>query len=172
MPTATTVSDFTLLNLGPLTTTFTAPSSCATATASRFGLGYAEVPFYGSMRSEQCGMDRYMYTGSDTACYPSASAHNANYMSAYAARPFRYPIQYHSPGNACPAGWTTAATMTVDTDNKKTVSFEYDEAIHSFFMRQQAYYYHANFIIGIMPAVSIFVDALGPGETGVACCPR
>ncbi|KAH6680072.1 hypothetical protein F5X68DRAFT_263732 [Plectosphaerella plurivora] len=155
MPTATVIDEFWLVNLGPLTTTFTAPSSCVTASASRFGIGLADAPFYGSQLSEECGLGRYMYTGSDTACLP-------------------YPLPYHSPGNACPSGWTTAATMTVDADGEKTVSFDYDPAITSAFLEQQENRNpdaDADFVMRVMPPVSIFVEALGLGETGIACCP-
>lgn len=73
-------------NAGPLTTTFTAPSSCATAT----GL-YQIWP----------ELDRYYYEqgplGSRTECYPSG----------YDAS----PSQHYSPG-LCPSGYTPACSST------------------------------------------------------------
>lgn len=171
MPTATTISQYPLVNLGPLTTTFTAPSSCATATASRFGLGVSVAPFWGSLRSEQCGPEQQLYTGSDTACFPSASARNDIFLSAQ-NRPWEnYPVRYHFPGNACPSGWTTALAMTAGG----TTSFEYDAAISSVFFSPQTYYsrhHDGAILMGGLPAVSILGDALAPGETAVGCCPR
>lgn len=78
-------------NAGPLTTTFTAPSSCTTAT----GL-YQIWP----------GTDRYFYEqgplGSRTECFPSGYDPS--------------PSQYYSPG-LCPSGYTPACSSTEISSN-------------------------------------------------------
>lgn len=85
-------------NAGPLTTTFTAPSSCATAT----GL-YQIWP----------ESDRYYYEqgplGSRAECFPSG--YNAS------------PSQHYSPG-LCPSGYTPACSST-DVISGKTTETAY-----------------------------------------------
>lgn len=85
-------------NAGPLTTTFTAPSSCATAT----GL-YQIWP----------ETDRYYYEqgplGSRTECFPSG----------YDAS----PSQHYSPG-LCPSGYTPACSST-DIISSRTTETAY-----------------------------------------------
>lgn len=71
-------------NIGPLTTTFTAPSSCATAT----GL-YQIWPSHGTYYYQQGPLL------SRPECYPSG----------YEAE----PSQYYSPG-VCPSGYTAACS--------------------------------------------------------------
>lgn len=85
-------------NAGPLTTTFTAPPACATAT----GL-YLIWPGIGEYHYQQGPL------GSRTECFPSA----------YDASPSRY----YSPG-LCPSGYTPACSST-DIISSRTTETAY-----------------------------------------------
>lgn len=103
-----TFSVFTIAesNLGPLTTTFTPPSTCFSTTAfpatgggedvTGAGLAYAET--YLQIVSNQA-----------TSCYPS----NYGY--------FGVSTNYFSPGLVCPSGYSTGGLLT--TSNGETLGY-------------------------------------------------
>ena len=76
MPTSS-FSSFSLSNLGPLTTTFTAPSSCATQ--SNVMLAYTELPFAPYWASSCPNM-----YGTSGDCHPSGTVYD-EIVSSYAA---------------------------------------------------------------------------------------
>ncbi|CAH0043531.1 unnamed protein product [Clonostachys solani] len=91
----------TAVNLGPLTTTFTAPSPCATESGFRF-FQYVDASnssLKRAMGASSCGIRT---VGS---CMPSGDGIDRirNTMTKQ--------WWYYSPGVACPLGWTTAGTL-------------------------------------------------------------
>ncbi|KAF5711555.1 hypothetical protein FMUND_8950 [Fusarium mundagurra] len=112
MPTSTEFFGVTAHNLGPLTTTFTAPSACATGTDHH-------VIVNGSAPSEvwgqpTCGLkDR-------GSCMPSGKSYDS--LRSVTTPLNRAWYHYYSPGIACPSGWTTAGNIVKDGDSSLSAS--------------------------------------------------
>ena len=111
MPSVTSLSQFTLQNLGPLTTTFTAPSSCATLqpAVALARTQQPSVPYW----LEDC--DELDDTLED--CRPSGKAYFdlVDRDGDDATAPVKV-IPYFSPGLICPESWTTAGVAVKDAD--------------------------------------------------------
>ncbi|KAK1721309.1 hypothetical protein CaCOL14_007510 [Colletotrichum acutatum] len=161
MPTPT-LSGTTLVNLGPLTTIWTAPASCATsvptpALARRFDPGVAYW-------QETCQVDRDPFDD----CMPSGSAMNLEYHSRRTSTQ-RFLLHF-SPGSQCPSGWVTAGygvrnemsshslsgvfadpTLTIDAGTTTSVASEIKPTFEL--------------------AANLFMSAMEPSETVIACCP-
>ncbi|RSL56258.1 hypothetical protein CEP53_006837 [Fusarium sp. AF-6] len=105
MPSLTEYFGYGITNFGPLTTTFTAPSSCATETTDR--IYYANS----SNLAIQFGNPKCQggYVGD---CFPSGSAYD-DYVTSYWERPIHAKYPYFSPGLVCPHGWTTVGTFAL-----------------------------------------------------------
>ncbi|KAM0433304.1 hypothetical protein ACHAPT_004180 [Fusarium lateritium] len=103
MPSLTEYFGHTITNFGPLTTTFTAPSSCAAQTTGRIMFANASnlAQHFGN---PTCGGG---YVGE---CIPSGSAYD-DYVSTYWETPVHAWYPYHSPGLVCPSGWSTVGTF-------------------------------------------------------------
>jgi hypothetical protein len=133
-------------NLGPLTTTWTMPSTCLEAT----DLAFRDLTF--SVAALDLGPQRWSsecYTVSiaDSRCYPPASDQrqfSTPAMTTFTASP---DVYFHSPGIHCPAAWTTALVQEGPRpyENGGLVTEEIK---------------------------SIMQTRMGPGETLVICCPR
>jgi hypothetical protein len=152
---ATSTSGYTLTNIGPLTTTFTAPASCATAYQIRIAPVDDPANFLGL--AADCN-----YLAPDD-CHPYGSVLNSIVSSARVANPISANIlEYQSPGLVCPSGWATvgAATKLSPTSTSISgalnVSGEVPNNVSEFFP----------------PYLDVFLDALDPSETAIACCPR
>lgn len=152
MPTATSLSGHDLTNVGPLTTTFTAPATCSTdyqivvaLTADPAGL---QLP-------AQCDWLPL------ADCNPSGSAIRSISSSAGGSNPTaRQIIVYHSPGLVCPSGWATvgAAAKLNPTSTSISGAFHQPDVIPN----------GTSWVQGL----DAFLAALDPGETAVVCCPR
>ncbi|KAF4636553.1 hypothetical protein G7Y89_g1531 [Cudoniella acicularis] len=144
---------FSLTNNGPLTTTFTAPASCSTAYETM--LGVATDPSliqWGAQCEWQPPAD----------CNPSGSVIQSIDSSAEGGNPTAgMIIVYHSPGLVCPYGWATvgAAAKPNPTSTSISGAFNQSDAI-------------LGSSLGFFePELDVFLAALDPGETAVACCP-
>ncbi|EEY16863.1 conserved hypothetical protein [Verticillium alfalfae VaMs.102] len=105
MPTATWALDFDLINLGPLTTTFTAPPEC-TLPVQGVGLGPdAYEPDY-ILWNQQCDI---VSAGN---CLPSGSAMDNDYNSRTGQPNQGYQLYYYSPAAACPVDWKTVGLVS------------------------------------------------------------
>ncbi|KAK7217781.1 hypothetical protein V2G26_005784 [Clonostachys chloroleuca] len=148
---------YTLTNLGPLTTTFTAPSSCATNSDN--------LVWYSRFDSTVTGIGRDRYLGQETcrdgvtrgACAPSGEAID----KLVSASPSSSNIWYHSPGIACPSGWTTAGTLKGGAEPTGSGIFN-QEAITPWGNESS---YQAIFL------PQLFANALGNDEAMAMCCP-
>lgn len=95
MPSATSLPGLSLSNLGPLTTTYTAPASCATQ-AVQTVLVYKDVP--GALFMDlSCDKD-VSYDG----CFPSGSAFDKQDTRSIIT-PGITTLLYYSPATACPS---------------------------------------------------------------------
>jgi hypothetical protein len=155
MPTATTLSGARLINNGPLTTTFTAPSSCSTDYAILIGLATEPTIFEWIA---QCN-----YT-SPADCNPSGAALQSLVTANQAGDPTGgFVLVYHSPGVVCPAGWATVGAAVKASPSSLSISgaFNVSSAVPT--GAQDSFFENG---------LDVFLDALDPGETAVLCCPR
>ncbi|KAJ5437802.1 uncharacterized protein N7458_008800 [Penicillium daleae] len=107
MPSITITDGYTFSNWGPLTTTFTAPASCATATGNYMIGAKFEVPCF--LFQAQCSTDGFfgcVLTG--TASVQQTLDRNPSAM---------YHPEYFSPGLYCPSGWATEGIAARDANN-------------------------------------------------------
>jgi len=155
MPTATSLSGYSLTNNGPLTTTFTAPASCSTAYLT--GVGLATDPAFFPWVA-QCEW----LPPAD--CNPSGSAIQSIDSAAEGGSPTAGMILvYHSPGLVCPSGWVTAGVATKLNPTSTSISGAFN----------QSDLIPTDTRFGFFePELDVFLDALDPGETVVVCCPR
>lgn len=154
MPTVSTLSELTFSNLGPLTTTFTAPSSCSTIDSGFTAVAYKQ-DVTAILYDTSCEVE---YDGWD--CYPEGSAPSPTVTTVNLADTFKYT--YFSPGIYCPSGWKTVGVASRDGDKPVTSSgaFANDTVIPTH-------------IAGVFPnAANVLMQALDPSETAVLCCPR
>ena len=90
--------------LGPLTTTFTAPSSCSTAVQS---CSTCNVAWQGQQCYASSSAGSTIYGVEDnTGCWPSTSSF------AGTKTPPLHGWGFYSPGLICPTGYTTACYAT------------------------------------------------------------
>ncbi|KAI6749813.1 hypothetical protein HG531_007078 [Fusarium graminearum] len=153
MPTATEFWGFNAHNLGPLTTTFTAPPSCATGTDHHVFVNASEpVRIFGV---PTCGP----MTFGD--CIPSASSWESIHEQTTEFVQGQYA--YFSPGLACPSGWSTVGTLAHggDGDNKASASGALESPDWDEFM-------HPNYL----HPTEFWLGLLEPSETLAYCCPR
>jgi hypothetical protein len=155
----TTLYDLEFTNLGPLTTTFTLPRSCMTLTDRQVApTDTPYIPHY----HETCALDRPPLG----ACFPSGSAIDERIRGE--PRPDRrYAfLAYHSPGNICPSGWTTAGAAAKDDAGSVTsaggvfTATEFPGPEGTPVTEPQA-----------VPFVHIVSEGIEAGETGILCCP-
>ncbi|KAF3352538.1 GPI-anchor transamidase [Verticillium dahliae VDG1] len=158
MPTTTWASDFDLVNLGPLTTTFTAPPEC-TLPVQGVGLGPdAYEPDY-ILWNQQCDI---VTAGN---CLPSGSTMDDDYNSRTGQPNRGYQLYYYSPAAACPADWKTVGLVSRANDGSLSYSGVFDP---SWVTRPEA---SVTTKTVFNPLVHRWANALGPQETGIACCP-
>lgn len=160
MPTASTIEGNPLFNLGPLTSTWSAPSSCVTNgfnTALALAINPDDGVYYDTFFS--CGSE--VWEAMDE-CFPNGE----EYMSIVDENENRAAATFgghyfHSPGLECPEGWFTAgaATMNGDGDVEKTGTM-FDvfatKSVDDIFQK---------------PFAQRFADGLDADETGLWCCP-
>ena len=109
MPNVTSLSQYALQNLGPLTTTFTAPASCATLQPA-VALARTQYPWQ-AFWSEEC--DEVDDSLAD--CRPSGRAFFDIYADDAGSRPVQ-AIPYFSPGLHCPDSWITAGVAVKNAE--------------------------------------------------------
>ncbi|KAJ5824639.1 hypothetical protein N7447_006979 [Penicillium robsamsonii] len=156
MPTASTLSGYTFSNWGPLTTTFTAPTSCATVTRNVGAGQSASFPLY--YFGEECSS---VY---DWSCAPTGTITSLppRYTSPDLTPQSEMQGSYFSPGLYCPSGWATVGLASRDGDKPVTSSGAVSP-------------------IGPVPThftfpfrnnrANVFMQMLEPNETAVWCCP-
>ncbi|KAL2131160.1 hypothetical protein VTI74DRAFT_5447 [Chaetomium olivicolor] len=151
MPTVTSFANFVVSNLGPITTTFTAPASCTT---EQLVVGFSASPLDDIWQTD-CGP----LAGSVGQCRPSGAGIDAFYSRNYlSASPGL--LSYYSPGIVCPAGWTTAGVTSRNTDGSPGSA----SGVFNFPAPTKT-----------QPSYLQWITALGqvidPGETAAVCCP-
>jgi hypothetical protein len=153
MPTSSVLSEFTFTNLGPLTTTWTAPASCATST-DVVRIGLTRLPgeaFYDA----SCQVREY-------SCVPTGES--ADPALATNLDPTNlFQEAYFSPGLYCPSGWTTAGLASRNGTASVTWS--------GLFSPTAAIPTTVDGPIFNNPE-NVLMQLLDPSETAMICCPR
>jgi hypothetical protein len=144
-----------VINHGPLTTTFTAPASCATNTQ--------HIVYAVASDITQGGEAPSCTAGSYESCLPSGGAVD-KLVSAQQSVLGQGLLELYSPGLACPSGWTTAglAAPTVNASLSLSGIFTVSSSVPT----------RGSARARPMPALSKYLGALSPDETLAACCPR
>jgi hypothetical protein len=158
MPTST-LSQYSLVNFGPLTTTYTAPASCATV-ASNVAFGFKDAPSIIPF-SADCTFTSY------GSCLPSGSGLDSQILSSQTeVQLFRY-IDYFSPGISCPNGWATVGVAAKATDGSVSSTGAFSVELGFSTAKPTGV---LNVLVN--PPINVLMAAMDPGETAVLCCPR
>ncbi|KAF5235735.1 hypothetical protein FANTH_11615 [Fusarium anthophilum] len=160
MPTATTYFGIGLINNGPLTTTYTPPASCITATTDQIFFAHPDsiTIGYGAPTCETTSMGKCLPSDSSGSNYDKLSS----YLNDHGGEDI---IDYYSPGIACPEGWTTAGILA---HGNQTGSVEK----RGVFRQTRIAPPGVSFINPTMLVERVWLDALTPSETLAYCCPR
>jgi hypothetical protein len=153
MPSITTAAQYALINLGPLTATFSAPSSCSTGTDHVF-IGQTQPTGQPILEfSPDC-------TGKPQGdCFPSASRVDSAEAAALTNPAAQAVAFYYSPGLVCPSNWATAGAVAKSKDGSFSTSGVFSLSTPAPTVLQD-------------PSLNVMMNAIDPGETAVACCPR
>ncbi|KAK6859645.1 hypothetical protein PG995_003281 [Apiospora arundinis] len=156
--TVTEFAGYTRANYGPLTTTFTADPSCATAAADQL------LIVQGNDINKVVGPPKCITRNKDFAsCYPSGSKVNSMVSESL------WGLGYFSPGVACPSGWSTAGVMARATGTKGekldgwngTGSLSGDDV----WIKDDNEWLHG------VPMLEMYRQMMTPEETMAVCCP-
>ena len=162
MPLTDAVGALTLVNVGPLTTTFTAPSSCAT-TNNYFGGKFIALDEPSEYQNVMLAWEGHCDASYETHgdCYPHGDELDevASVMSH---------VPYYSPANVCPSGYQTVGIAAMSSGSASISGiFTYDG--DSFYQSPEP---TASQTPGQNWFANRLTSALGPRETVIACCPR
>ncbi|KAI9170585.1 hypothetical protein HJFPF1_00053 [Paramyrothecium foliicola] len=150
MPSSTALYNIDFVNLGPLTTTYTAPAACATSN----NIAMARLGSPGFPRLfEKCDLPTY------GDCVPNGRELDEDEAERYETHGQGRAIYYHQPASICPDAWTTAGVAAKGSDGKVSSSGIYVPPSD------------LTELPGSNPTPNIFMEALNPGETAVVCCP-
>ncbi|EXA43063.1 hypothetical protein FOQG_15791 [Fusarium oxysporum f. sp. raphani 54005] len=150
MPTSTEFFGVTAYNLGPLTTTFSAPSACATGTDHHVIVNASEPEMVWGYPT--CG---FQDRGS---CMPSGKSYDS--LRSVTTPLNRAWYHYYSPGIACPSGWTTAGTMIKEGESSLSVSGVFSSRIQA----------STTGAVQLEPA-DFWAEIMNVSETIAYCCP-
>ncbi|KAI1506267.1 hypothetical protein F5X99DRAFT_128994 [Biscogniauxia marginata] len=166
MPSATEYFGFAVTNLGPLTTTFTAAPSCATASNAVYFANTNDA--YAYRGRPTCSLVPY---GND--CYPSGEELDSLISDIYFT-PTQGFAHYFSPGIACPSGWTTAGAVAHVTATPAAGSSDGDDAFsRSGVFTEDPWGWYREYTAdeAVLPKALVYLDALDAAETLAYCCP-
>jgi hypothetical protein len=184
MPSVSSLSQFTIINLGPLTTTWTAPQSCATQTTVY--LAASATPDV-AVIAATCG------ASPDENCYPGATTQIDEIYTMIENLDIG-AIPYFSPGSICPDKYTTAGIAVKDGSGKLVSSSglfapttsgtrTIGPGLMTYTTTATEYLAHNTTSVSVTtgtttfvplynPAWNVMMEALAASETAVVCCPR
>ncbi|KAJ5987877.1 hypothetical protein N7481_003087 [Penicillium waksmanii] len=151
MPSASTISGYTYANWGPVTTTFTAPTSCASIPNEiEVGPSASSGSIHPNFQyGVQCERVR------SRECYPSATVEMTTTLDLSPTGLFK--AQYYSPGLYCPADWVTVGVASWDGDGSLITSGVLVPTTTAEVLQRDG---------------ELFLSILDKSETAVVCCPR
>ncbi|KAH8646094.1 hypothetical protein BX600DRAFT_477139 [Xylariales sp. PMI_506] len=189
MPSVTSLSEWTFTNVGPLTTTWTAPQSCVTQPAVYLApKAFPDEALYGSVCQD---------TSTFGACYPGGATQIDAIASADENVLIGGHIPYYSPGLYCPDKYstvgiaikdgngtlisssglyapTTEGTMTIGPGPQTYTETETAWSVQNFTSTHTTVFTTtatSTFAPDSNPYWNVFMEALAPSETAVVCCP-
>lgn len=162
MPTTTALSAYNIFNLGTIDADYSLPTSCIT-TSEPFRVVVQGFPIPGTRRSvSPCNPVTY------GDCIPGGEKYDSTVMSAMSEPTRAFQMQYHSPASQCPEGWET-----VGVAEKSGRGAQGDASITGAFSATEfATGTSTSSIPWHNPKPNILLEAMGPGQTAVLCCPR
>ncbi|KAK8122715.1 hypothetical protein PG984_011385 [Apiospora sp. TS-2023a] len=168
MPTATEYFGYAAVNYGPLTTTFTADRSCATASDNLWIYDKDDLRYpIGDVAA--CASTTTTSTNSD--CYPSYSKIVSQWSASRELYNGMGVASYFSPGVACPSGWTTAGTMARATPAPvaagESVAWNGTGSMAGDIFKDSSRSDH----VGDIPMLEVYRQIMAPEETLAYCCP-
>lgn len=157
MPTTTSLSNYEFINLGPLTTAYTAPQSCATMALTALA-NVADGDHW-----PEWSVDCDIADVGD--CVPSGAKADEKFaaLSTQSPNAAYAGFAYYSPGIHCPSGWETVGIAAKNAaGDLSTSGGVYD-----------AHLVGTTTMAPIRnPPEHIFAQALDKEETAALCCPR
>ncbi|ENH66386.1 hypothetical protein FOC1_g10002412 [Fusarium oxysporum f. sp. cubense race 1] len=159
MPTITSVIQAKITNFGPLTTTYTAPASCATATNHLYLAGYGDKPEY-LWAYPTCTMQLY------GKCIPSGDQYDHLITATYAKTFDIGFYHYYSPGLYCPSNWTTAGKYVKGNGGTAQISGDLTKTESGIVPAR----WEPGRPIPTDPTI-VWKQVLEPSETLAVCCP-
>lgn len=150
MPSISTVSGNTYSNFGPVTTTFTAPASCA-SDSNIIKIGPSNT---GNSPSFKYALQCETFGGWE--CVPPVTIETSTTLETNPTVFFQ--AHYYSPGLYCPADWVTVGVAS--HDDKTLVT----SGVLATTTRSTGIYLDRD--------RELFLSILDPSETAVLCCPR
>ncbi|KAI8279569.1 hypothetical protein K4K60_005484 [Colletotrichum sp. SAR11_57] len=162
MPTATSTSQYAITNVGPLTTVFTTPTSCATASPDLY------LAISGAWGADRVAA--YYKQNCDVSelgeCFPSGKELDDAFSAASTkANNDRATIAYFSPASQCPDSYTTAGSAHRGSDGNVTSSGIFVPPVVTSGLR-------AGGLIGYNPPLNVLMEVLDQDETAIVCCPE
>lgn len=160
MPTATGYFGYSVHNLGPLTTTFTAPSSCSTGTDHIvYASLTAEPVLFGA---PTCGLVPF------ADCIPSGEKWDS--VNGQSTTFVQGQFVYYSPGLACPSGWKTVWSLDRGNSGSTATSASGIASLSS--LLSPISKNTGGQRPRLMQPTEVWKEVLEPEETLVYCCPR
>ncbi|KAF4830804.1 hypothetical protein CGCTS75_v005691 [Colletotrichum tropicale] len=162
MPTATATSQYAITNVGPLTTVFTTPTSCATASPDLY---LANTGAWGDNRlagefKQNCDA---VVLGE---CFPSGKELDDAFSAARTEGNNDIgTILYFSPASQCPESYTTAGSAHRGSDGKVTSSGAFVPPVVTSDLRKAV-------LLSYNPPLNVLMGILDEDETAVVCCPE
>lgn len=157
-----TYFDATLLNVGPITTTYTAPATCTPTPVEWLGVIPNSGPASGLMANMgPLGCDGQVNIM--TQCLPSEIE---VYKTQSDLRNLQhYYVTYYSPAGACPVGWETKGIAAAFENSSTSSSGEiFSATLPSDLPGVETYFRR-------LPYADFFIHNLEVSETAVFCCP-
>ncbi|KAH0437783.1 hypothetical protein CcaCcLH18_03679 [Colletotrichum camelliae] len=162
MPSATStqLSQYVFSNVGPMTTVWTPPASCATPSPYLY-IAYNDSGTVFPQWAQKCETRDY------GDCYPSGRAIDSAWSSASSANDFvnAGTIYYFSPASACPQGYKTAGVAAKNGAGDVSSSGAFVPPVVTDPAVQDRY-------LSWNPPNNVLMEALEDGETAVVCCPE
>ncbi|KAI6754021.1 hypothetical protein HG530_013197 [Fusarium avenaceum] len=159
MPTATGYFGYSVHNLGPLTTTFTAPSSCSTGTDHIvYASLTAEPVLFGA---PTCGLVPF------ADCIPSGEKWDS--VNGQSTTFVQGQFVYYSPGLACPSGWKTVWSLDRGNSGSTATSASGIASLSS--LLSPISKNTGGQRPRLMQPTEVWKEVLEPEETLVYCCP-
>ncbi|OHE93095.1 hypothetical protein CORC01_11584 [Colletotrichum orchidophilum] len=162
MPSATStqLSQYVFSNLGPMTTVWTPPASCATPSPQLY-LAFNDSATIYPQWLQKCETRDY------GDCYPSGKAIDSAGSAASSANDLANAgtIYYFSPASACPQGYTTVGVAAKNGAGDVSSSGAFVPPV----VTDPAL---AASLLPWNPPNNVLMEALEGGETAVVCCPE